>query len=256
MKGGISISSVEFRHDTKIVKRFNAQWLRKFLEIVNKFGVHYVELWYPEFVDSSGVDEAKKLLNEFDIEAACVSNWISLVGDESEKEIVKTLDIAEKIGSSFVMGYVGEYKSIGLEAAVKKVISLIEEAEKRKCTLLAEGGHGGLVDLSTHLNFLEKAKGLKICFDQSIFVYRKIDYKSAIEALKDYIVYTHFQNDKYDVEGYLKSLDSNKYAGFVTIEPHVQPMPPWGPGWIPEREKPLLEALQKQVLYLRTKGLK
>lgn len=287
----IAISSVEFLslplgEYLKKIKAFNAESLKKFLEIVKKFNVKYVELWTPEFVDNEKVTEAEEILDSFGIKAPCVTSWMPMApletAKENKKKLLSTIDIAEKIGSDYVLIYGGPYKAVGFERAtenfIKNIIPCVEYAEERDVTILVENEFGD--DLMRRadwcLRVLQhfKSEYLKLNYDPcNFYIASEEPYPYAFEMLKDFIAYIHVKDAKkveagkgvfkdngkeyacvplgkggVNYEGLLGGLKKIRYDNFLTNEPHIDfTMPP------ETRREKLLETLKLSISYLNKK---
>jgi len=204
----IGISGTEY-DDVPVQELINAA------DILN---VKYLELWYPANVNEKNLDETKHLIEDKNIEVACISTWtqLNIPGntEETKRIIKKGIDFAVKFGAKFTNTYFGaNSERTGEEALVffaKNIRECIEYAKERGITILMENEFhisgkdpsrradnvNQLIEMIDSPNFL-------LTYDPCNFLIAGEEgFPYAYNLLKDYIGYIHIK----DVTKYIPHL--------------------------------------------------
>lgn len=117
--------------------------LKEACETIKNYGVEFVELYLDFQVNLNNISEAEKALRQYKLEAACISSWSPLNESEGHKKLIlESIDVASRLGASFVNTYFGvnNDRTIGeaVSAYVENISPCLEKAEQHNITILLE----------------------------------------------------------------------------------------------------------------------
>jgi len=189
--------------------------LKEILSILKDLSISWIELWTFNLVggfhDRKCSDEdlimTRKLLDEYGISVACITNGDAFVEGVSEKpeayiaSMKETIRVAKELNSPFVNCYVyyfalGHYSNINPFVRIMKPI--VDYAEKLGVTIVLEneahdasGTPEGMLKILKALN----SEFFKTNFDATNYYQANVEpFPYAYEVLKDYIAYIHLKN--------------------------------------------------------------
>jgi sugar phosphate isomerase/epimerase len=197
----IALSETEYEEDR----------LEVLLETAKKFKIGFVELWLPQCLNGGRTfDDVKSLLQQYRIQAACISTWTQLNIPERTREkqdlILDSIRLAKFLGAKLVNTYSGHTEGKKLQTAIGEYVTRItpclKEAEKQNITIVLENEFDVTgTDLTRRADdVLKLGKAInspffKLNFDPSNFyIAGEEPYPYAYEILKDHIAYVHLKD--------------------------------------------------------------
>lgn len=194
-------------------------------------------------------DYIKPKLEEYNIKISSIGSPIGKIEVEDEEAFEKQKKILENLCKicndnkiKFIRifsFYIPKGKSADdyKEIVLKKLKDLISIAKKYNVKLIHENEKGIYGDIPERCKLLAEnlfSENFALIFDFANFVQVGVDTIKAYEMLKQYLVYIHVKDARYEdgqnvvagtgagnIEIILKDLFSNGYNGFLTLEPHL-----------------------------------
>jgi len=188
--------------------------LEEILSVLKEFSVSWIELWTFNIIgfkgikcDDEGLRRTKKLLDEYDIGVACVTNGGAFVREMAENpdryvEFMKeTIRVAKELKARFVNCYV-YYFALGHNADIKPFIKvmkpIVDYAEKMDIIIVLENeAHDASGTPEGMLRILKAINSdyFRTNFDATNYYQANVEpFPYAYEILKDYIAYMHMKN--------------------------------------------------------------
>ena len=238
--------------------------LDEILSLFQKNGIHFIEIW-PENIPvkvgktllhkrlyaNRDVEQAKKILEKYQIKAACVcfgAGFDKELAKDPElfsRELERAVEIAYELGAKVVNHYcyhVAMGPEISFSELEKYYGRAIRKAKQRKIYLALENeAHDitqspeGMKTIVEHMN----SEYFKTNFDATNY------YQAGYEGFPyAYDIYYPYASDgAVNIDGLLRRLEKDGYTGFCTMEPHTTP------------EK-CLDFYREETAYLRERGIK
>jgi len=188
--------------------------LEEILSVLKELSVSWIELWTFNIIgfkgikcDNEGLRQTKKLLDEYDIGVACVTNGGAFVKEMAENpdryiEFMKeTIRVAKELGARFVNCYV-YYFALGHDADIKPFVKvmkpIVDYAEKMDVIIVLENeAHDASGTPEGMLRILKAINSdyFRTNFDATNYYQANVEpFPYAYEMLKDYIAYMHMKN--------------------------------------------------------------
>ncbi len=196
----IAISGTEFPYKP----------LADFLDMANRIGVKYLELWMPHNFILDDISVVEKELARRDLQAVVISTWtqLNLAGDVAPRQelINQSILAAKRLGATSVNTYFGANPSRSVEEAVQRYCQNI-----RPCLVQAEKA-GVFITLENEFEITGKdptrhaqvvldiaetidSPQFKLNYDPCNFYFaREEGYPYAYNLLKKHIGYVHLKN--------------------------------------------------------------
>ena len=196
----IALSETEFEEDR----------LEVLLEWAKRFGIGWVELWLPQCLNGGRTfDDVKRLLEERNIKACCVSTWTQLNIDERLREkqelILESIRLAKFLGTDLVNTYSGHTEGKNLKSAIdtyaQRIKPALDAAEQTGVTVVLENefdttGTDFTRRADTTLELVERINHprFKLNFDASNFyIAGEEAFPYAYDRLRPHIAYVHLK---------------------------------------------------------------
>ena len=213
--------------------------------VLNKLGIKYFE---PREIDGKDIsllslDEAKDLKNKMDKAGIKASSIGSPIGKteisdaDRDFELFKHIvEIAKILDCRFIRIFSYNNACNAKDAVVTALKRMAEFAEKENIILLHENEKDSFGDTAERcLELLEavNSENFKAVFNPANFVQQGEDTIKAFEMLKKYVAYMHIKDSREDktfvpagagkgnIKYILRSLKSDGYDGFLSLEPQL-----------------------------------
>ena len=222
------------------------------LQVVSQFGLKYIEIRGVDGKNIASLSEeeleaVKKKLKEKEIAVSAIGSPIGKISIQDDfephfEQLKKVVNTAKQLGTQYIRMFSfyipkGEAAENYKAEVMERLSRFVEYAKKEEVVLLHENEKGIYGDTPKRcVEILENFYGdnFKAIFDFANFVECGEDTKKAYAMLKPYVTYIHIKDARKEgnvivpagdgdgnVAEILADLKTEKYSGFLSLEPHL-----------------------------------
>ena len=185
------------------------------LEDAQRMGVQWIELIYPQNVETEGLERSLALITESGIGVAAVTSWSHLLGSKDtiaqQKMLLEAIEIAERMGAALANTYFGHAEKRNDDALIalymQRLAPCLERATELGVTIVVENECDvfGLdpegSDITRRPESLRalmervNSRNFGVCFDATNAYAAGLEpYPLAYNILADHIRYVHVKD--------------------------------------------------------------